>query len=89
MPLSIQQNVRNQFANLMSQILHKLHKINKNYNFCRYLSPVGPKGTLQGRKEQAGKDEQFTLVDSHPQVTLFSKTKERYVSGKQGLFCVS
>jgi len=52
---------------------------------CRYLSPVGPKGTLQGRKDSAGKDEQFTLIDSHPQVTLFSKTKEKYVSGKQGL----
>lgn len=50
----------------------------------RFLAPVGPKGTVQGRKESAGKDEHFTLVDSHPQVTLFSKTKKKFVSGKQG-----
>jgi len=42
----------------------------------RFLAPVGPKGTLQGRKDKAGKDEHFTLVDSNPQVTLFSKTKK-------------
>uniref|UniRef100_F6WYV6 Fascin n=2 Tax=Ciona intestinalis TaxID=7719 RepID=F6WYV6_CIOIN len=51
----------------------------------RYLSPVGPKGQLQGRKDKPGKDEEFALIDSHPQITLFSKTKGKYVSGKQGL----
>lgn len=51
---------------------------------CRYLTPIGPKGTLQTRKTSAGKDEQFTLEDSHPQITLVSMTKKKFVSGKQG-----
>uniref|UniRef100_H2ZLS8 Fascin n=1 Tax=Ciona savignyi TaxID=51511 RepID=H2ZLS8_CIOSA len=62
-------------------------KIAFNFNKIsnRYLSPVGPKGQLQGRKDSPGKDEHFALIDSHPQITLCSKTKGRFVSGKQGL----
>lgn len=52
--------------------------------FCRFLAPIGPKGTVQGRKETAGKDEHFTLLDAHPQITLFAKKKKKFVSGKQG-----
>jgi len=51
----------------------------------KYLAPVGPKGRIETRKNTPGKDEYFTLIDSHPQISLLSKTKNRYVSGKQGL----
>jgi len=51
----------------------------------KYLAPIGPKGRIETRKSKAGKDEYFTLVDSHPQVSLMSTTKSRFVSGKQGL----
>jgi len=51
----------------------------------QYLAPFGSKGRLETRKTTAGKDEHFTLEDAHPQITLFSKTKQRFVSGKQGL----
>lgn len=51
----------------------------------QYLAPFGSKGRLETKKTKAGKDEQFTLEDAHPQITLFSKTKQRFVSGKQGL----
>ncbi|CAK8695906.1 unnamed protein product [Clavelina lepadiformis] len=57
----------------------------KSKSDSKYLSPNGPKGALHGRKDTPGKDEHFTLVDSHPQITLFSKTKKKFVSGKQGL----
>uniref|UniRef100_A0A8C6T4M3 Fascin n=1 Tax=Neogobius melanostomus TaxID=47308 RepID=A0A8C6T4M3_9GOBI len=51
----------------------------------KYLSPVGPTGTLRsGRCSKLGKDEMFDLEESHPQV-VFQAANKRYVSVKQGV----
>lgn len=51
----------------------------------KYLSPVGPTGTLRsGRCSKLGKDDLFDLEESHPQV-VFQAANKRYISVKQGV----
>ena len=45
----------------------------------KYLTAVGATGTLMSRKSSIGKDELFTLEDSHPQVRLIA-SNGKYVS---------
>nr|CAB3247262.1 fascin-like [Phallusia mammillata] len=51
----------------------------------KYLTHIGPKGVLQTRKDTPTTDEHFSFVDAHPQISLKSTKKDKYVSGKQGL----
>ncbi|KAL4239704.1 Fascin [Mactra antiquata] len=52
-------------------------------NEGRYLTAVG-KGTLKCRSKKFGKDELFTIEDSHPQVQIVSHNKKS-VSIRQGV----
>lgn len=55
----------------------------------KYLSPIGPKGAIQSRKAAVSKDEKFSMQDSHPQFYLLSKSRNKYVSVKQGVQVVA
>lgn len=49
-----------------------------------YLTGVGATATMKGRNKTVGKDELFTLEDTHPQVVLIAYNGKK-VSIKQGL----
>ncbi|XP_067672774.1 protein singed-like [Haliotis asinina] len=51
-----------------------------------YLTAVGSTGTMKGGRNKAvGKDELFTIEDSHPQVALISTNNNKFVSVRQGV----
>ena len=50
----------------------------------KYLTAVGAMAKVQTRKESIGKDEQFQLVDSHPQLSL-TASNGKLVSIRDGL----
>ena len=54
----------------------------KDCNGC-YLTGVGATATMKGRNRAVGKDELFTLEDTHPQVVLYAYNGKK-VSIKQG-----
>lgn len=54
----------------------------RDCNGC-YLTGVGATATMKGRNKAVGKDELFTLEDTHPQVVLFAYNGKK-VSIKQG-----
>lgn len=49
-----------------------------------FLTGVGPTATMKGRNKTVGKDELFTLEDTHPQVVLYAYNN-RKVSIKQSV----
>lgn len=53
----------------------------------KYLTAVGPKGTIQSRKGTISKDELFELADSKPQVQLSItlNEKKRFFSTRKGI----
>ncbi|XP_076459501.1 protein singed-like [Babylonia areolata] len=55
----------------------------RDCNGC-YLTGVGATATMKGRNKTVGKDELFTLEDTHPQVVLFAYNGKK-VSTKQGV----
>lgn len=53
-----------------------------------YLSPIGSKATLKTRSQSVTKDELFSLEDSLPQASFIAALNSRYVSVKQGEYCL-
>jgi fascin 1/2 len=51
-----------------------------------YLTGVGATAIMKGRNKTVGKDELFTLQDTHPQVVLYAYNGKK-VSIKQGTHC--
>jgi fascin 1/2 len=58
-------------------------------DYCgAYLSPIGSKALLKTRSQTVTKDELFSLEDSLPQASFIAALNSRYVSVKQGKYCI-